>query len=164
MIVCYFARQHALGSSGLQRLPPLSGLLALGQLEDVSDCHAKWVWKPCMILWSFLWVIPAFLPFPSCIPEKWGKAGYQPDKHRLVLMAAGAGRQARRAHGCVCGRLRDETCWNRAQRRGKRSRKLRARAGIPHPEVVSKKNVIASWNPLLSYAAVYSSLSYGCLF
>lgn len=37
MILCYFARQHALGSSGLQRLPLLSVLLALGQPEDVSD-------------------------------------------------------------------------------------------------------------------------------
>lgn len=52
MFPCYFARQRAVGSSGLQRLPPLSGLFALRQLEDVSDCHTKWVWRPCTILFS----------------------------------------------------------------------------------------------------------------
>lgn len=102
MILCYFARQHALGSSGLQRLPLLSGLLALGQPEDASDCRGKSVWKPCTILLSSLWVIPAFLPFPSCIPGEWGKAAYKLHKHQPVLLAAGAGSQAQHAHRHTC--------------------------------------------------------------
>lgn len=132
-------------AGGCERLP---------RKVSVKNMH-----NPFVFLVSHSSLLVSLFLHPRKIGEGWVPT-------RQAAASAGsdrAGRQAQHAHGHVCVGLGNGTCWNRAQERGKRSWDLKARAGIPHPEVVSRENVIASWNTV-GFAAVYSSLSSVCLF
>lgn len=144
----------------LWRLPPLLGLLALGQPGGGEQPPCKVSVKNMHNPFVFLVSHSSLLVSPFLHPRKAGE-GWVPSRQAEPVRSRW-GSPACPGWG-VCVRLGNGTCSNRAQRKGKRSWGLRARAGIPHPKMVSKENAIASWKPL-GFAAVYSSLSSGCLF